>query len=157
MVARAGWGVKGVCSQGHLRNACFWEPRFFSYKRIKKLLVGAVGIENNNAGVFRDLRGMRRSTKSLKRNDRERKGIPIAPLKLPRFSSRSISLSRDLLTASIRSRLPAQILRRGWQADALIPNEVVRKCRLQLCHSVRYLLECGLVNAYSDGRPEPPL
>ena len=45
-----------------------------------------MGIENNNGRDFKDLRGMRRSLKSLKRNDGERKGILIAPLMLPRFS-----------------------------------------------------------------------
>jgi hypothetical protein len=49
-------------------------------------LVGAVGIENNHGRDLKDLRGMRRSTGALKRNDRERKGILIAPLKLPDFS-----------------------------------------------------------------------
>jgi hypothetical protein len=58
---------------------------FSNYKRSKKLLVGAVGIENNAGRVFKDLRGMRRNTKSLKRNGGERQGIPIAPLMLPRF------------------------------------------------------------------------
>jgi len=59
---------------------------FSNYKRSKKLLVGAVGIENNNGRDFKDLEGTRRSSKSLKRNDRERKGTPIAPLELPHFS-----------------------------------------------------------------------
>jgi hypothetical protein len=58
---------------------------FSNQKRIKKMLVGAVGIENNDGRDFKDLRGMQRNTKSLKRNDEERKGILIAPLKLPRF------------------------------------------------------------------------
>jgi hypothetical protein len=59
---------------------------FSNYKRSKKLLVGAVGIENNDGLDFKDLRGMRRNTKSLKRNDGEPKGILIAPLMLPHFS-----------------------------------------------------------------------
>jgi hypothetical protein len=49
-------------------------------------LVGAVGIENKNRRNFKDLRGMSRNAKLLKRNDGERKGILIAPLKLPRVS-----------------------------------------------------------------------
>jgi len=49
-------------------------------------LVGAVGIENNGGWDFEDLRGLRRNTKSLKRNDGGRKGILIAPLMLPRSS-----------------------------------------------------------------------
>ncbi len=50
------------------------------------VLVGAVGIENNNVRNFKDLRGIRRNAKSLKRNDGTREGILIAPSKLPRFS-----------------------------------------------------------------------
>jgi hypothetical protein len=49
-------------------------------------LVGAVGIENNNVRNFKDLQGMQRNPKSLKRNNEACKGILIAPLKLPRFS-----------------------------------------------------------------------
>jgi hypothetical protein len=48
-------------------------------------ILGAVGIENNNDRNFKDLRGMLRNTKSLKRNVRARKEILIAPSKLPRF------------------------------------------------------------------------
>ena len=50
-------------------------------------LVGAVGIENNGVRNFKDLRGMTRNAKSLKKNDEACKGILIAPSKLPRFSS----------------------------------------------------------------------
>jgi hypothetical protein len=50
-------------------------------------LVGAVGIENNDVRHFKDLRGMQRNAKSLKWNERARKGILIAPSKLPRSSS----------------------------------------------------------------------
>src|SRR5260370_3584777 len=53
----------------------------------KEGLVGAVGIENNDEWNFKDLRGMSRNTKSLKRNNEACKGILIAPSKLPRFSS----------------------------------------------------------------------
>jgi hypothetical protein len=42
-----------------------------------------VEIENNNARNFKDLPGIQRNAKSLKRNDEERKGILIAPSKLP--------------------------------------------------------------------------
>jgi hypothetical protein len=48
-------------------------------------LVEAVGIENNNVRNFKELEGMRGNAKSLKRNKRARKGILIAPSKLPRF------------------------------------------------------------------------
>jgi hypothetical protein len=50
-------------------------------------LVGAVGIENNGVRNFKDLRGMTRNTKSLKKNDEACRGILIAPSKLPRISS----------------------------------------------------------------------
>jgi hypothetical protein len=46
----------------------------------------AAGTENNDDWNFKDLQGMRRSPKSLKRSDGERKGILIAPSNLPRFS-----------------------------------------------------------------------
>lgn len=45
------------------------------------------GVENNTWRGFKDLRGMRRNAKLLKRNDGARKGILIAPSKLPRISS----------------------------------------------------------------------
>lgn len=57
----------------------------------------AVGIENNNRRDLKDLRGMRRNTKSLKRNDGERKGILIAPLKLPAFLVNSIPSLRGFI------------------------------------------------------------
>ena len=46
-------------------------------------MIGAAGIENNNERDLKDLRGMRRTTMSLKMNDGERKEILIAPLRLP--------------------------------------------------------------------------
>jgi hypothetical protein len=45
-----------------------------------------VGIENNTDRNFKDLEGMLRSAKALKRNNRECKGILIGPSKAPRFS-----------------------------------------------------------------------
>ena len=50
-------------------------------------LVGTVGIEDNDEWNFKDLQGVQRNAKSLKRNQRARKGILIAPSELPRFSS----------------------------------------------------------------------
>jgi len=50
-------------------------------------------IENNNGWDFRDVRGMRRTNKSSKRNDRECKGTLIAPLKAPSFVPRLIPSS----------------------------------------------------------------
>jgi len=55
------------------------------------LLVG--GIESNNNRDYKDLREMRRTAESLKSNDGERKGILIAPSKLPGFSLHSIPFS----------------------------------------------------------------
>ncbi len=49
-------------------------------------MVGAVGIENNNVRNPKDLRGMARNAKSMKRNNEAWKGILIAPSKLPRYS-----------------------------------------------------------------------
>jgi hypothetical protein len=60
------------------------------------MLVGAVGIENNNGRDFKELRGTLRNAKSLQTNDRERKRILIAPLKLPRFSRSLSSLPREI-------------------------------------------------------------
>jgi len=77
---------------------------FLSCEKIKKLLVGAVGIENKNARDFKDLKEMRRNSKSLKRNDRERKELLIAPLKLPRFSRRSISHSTVSMRIGFRPK-----------------------------------------------------
>jgi hypothetical protein len=56
-------------------------PPVFSRKQAK-----AVDTENNDDWNFKDLQGMRRNPKSLKGSDGERKGILIAPSKLPRFS-----------------------------------------------------------------------
>jgi hypothetical protein len=50
------------------------------------VLVGAVGIENNDVRNFKELRGIRGNAKSLKKNKRARKGVLIAPSKLPRLS-----------------------------------------------------------------------
>jgi hypothetical protein len=58
-------------------------------------LVGAAGIENNDVRNFKGLRGMRRSAKPLKNSMWERKGILIAPSKLPR-SSRILNSSRKV-------------------------------------------------------------
>jgi len=56
-------------------------PRLFRFDTS----VGPVRIENNSGPDFKDLRGMRRNTKSLKNNEGERKGILIAPLMRPRL------------------------------------------------------------------------
>jgi hypothetical protein len=56
-----------------------------NHKKIKKMLVGAVGIENNNDRDFKDLCGMLGNTKSLRRNEEEREGTRIAPSMLPRI------------------------------------------------------------------------
>jgi hypothetical protein len=71
----------------HQPNLPLFAPRtLLSVHPSGRWMVGAVGIENNNGRDFKDLRGMMGNTKSLKGNDRECKGILIAPLKRPRFS-----------------------------------------------------------------------
>src|SRR5271170_1839802 len=66
------------------------------------MLVGAVGIENNDEWNFKDLRGTRRNVKSLKRNERACKGILIAPPKLPRFFS-GVEILRPLFVRNVGS------------------------------------------------------
>jgi hypothetical protein len=83
-------------------------------------MVGAVGIENNNVRNFKDLRGILGNGKSLRRNNKARKGILIAPSKLPRFSlSLRFLLSTSSSTACNKCRLRAQDSRHGWQAGKL--------------------------------------
>jgi len=48
-------------------------------------MVGAVGIENNADWDLKDLEEMLGSAKSLKRNNRECKGILIGPSMAPHF------------------------------------------------------------------------
>ena|SRR5436190_565500 len=81
-------------------------------------LVGAVGIENTTRRNFKDLEGMQGNAKALKRNNWECKGILIGPLMAPRFfrPPRFRHCVFHSLSKS-RSRLRAQISRRGWQAD----------------------------------------
>src|SRR5467141_3592956 len=81
-------------------------------------LVGAVGIENTTERNLKELEEMLGSAKELKRNNRECKGILIGPLMAPRFfrPPRFRHCVFHSLSKS-RSRLRAQISRRGWQAD----------------------------------------
>lgn len=72
------------------------KPHISRYKRIRKTLVGAVGIENHGGRDFTYLRGMRRDTKPLKGNDGERKRTPVAPLMLPAFRIWLNSLGRQI-------------------------------------------------------------
>jgi len=63
---------------------------------------------------------MPRNTKSLKRNDEARKGILIAPSKLPRFYLRlRFLLPISSSTAFNKCRLRAQDSRHGWRAGKL--------------------------------------
>jgi hypothetical protein len=63
---------------------------------------------------------MQRNTKSLKRNDEARKGIFIAPSKLPRFSlCLRFLLPTSSSTAFNKGRLRGQDSRHGWQAGGL--------------------------------------
>src|ERR1700675_3170430 len=82
-------------------------------------LVGAVGIENTTRRNFKDLEGMLGNAKALKRNNWEYKGILIdGPSMAPRFfSTTEIRHSVFHSLSKSRSRLRAQISRRGWQAD----------------------------------------
>jgi hypothetical protein len=68
-------------------------------------LVGAVGIENNNVRNFKGLRGIRGNAKSLRRNNKARKGVLIAPSKLPRFSRRCDSNGVGFSLAAPKSRV----------------------------------------------------
>jgi len=58
--------------------SCCWE---------KGWLVGAVGIENTTGRNFKELEGMLGNAKTLKRNNRECKGILIGPSMAPGFFS----------------------------------------------------------------------
>jgi hypothetical protein len=60
----------------------------------------SVGTENNDARNFTDSRGTGRNPKSLKRNNEARKGILIAPSKLPRFS-RVVQILHALLARKV--------------------------------------------------------
>jgi hypothetical protein len=77
-------GAKG-CSTRHekceagLRMLRVAGSGFATHKRIKKMLLGAVGIENDGSRDFKHLRGTQRNTKSLNRSDREREGMDMAP------------------------------------------------------------------------------
>jgi hypothetical protein len=64
-------------------------------------LVGAVGIENNDEWNFKDLRGMGRNVKSLKRNDEACKGILIAHSSLG--FSRSVNFLIDFFLTTARN------------------------------------------------------
>jgi hypothetical protein len=78
-----------------------------------------VGIENNDGRDFKDLRGMRQNSKSLKRNDGARKEVLIAPLQRPQFflvTEFFLRFFRPL--ARMSARLQVQISRHGWLADA---------------------------------------
>src|SRR6266404_4447398 len=73
-------------------GTCIWAFFTPSYpaqltSRCDRNSLRVLGIENKNQWNLKDLRRMRMNAKSLKRNKRARKGILIAPSKLPRFSS----------------------------------------------------------------------
>jgi hypothetical protein len=57
-----------------------------------------VGVENNTDWNFKDLEGMLGSAKTLKRNNRECKGILIGPLMAPRFFESVKFLGRGFFT-----------------------------------------------------------
>jgi hypothetical protein len=136
-------------------------------------LVGAVGIENNGVRNFRDLRGMTRNAKSLKKKDEAWRGILIAPSKLLRFSSGiEIPTAWDFRPLPLSWESAAgPILRRGWQAGnsrpklwkletklwkrliwphlafpamTLVGNQMETESKLQICGSWRDWNERGL-------------
>jgi hypothetical protein len=104
VVTRAAEKRNGTGSKAKSAPFC---PRVFllSAYRPEGWLVGAVGIEKNSGRDFKDLRGMRRNAKSLKRNDGERSVIHIAPLMLPRFrpSRNSLPYRFRLLPLTVES------------------------------------------------------
>jgi hypothetical protein len=85
--------------------------RYFGYRSASEPyqndgnLVGAVGIENTNARDSMDFRGTRGSATSLKRNGKERKGNPIAPLTLPSFLSSTAFPSLWVLIAASNGKV----------------------------------------------------
>src|SRR5712664_2096207 len=102
-------------------------------------MVGTVEIENNNVRNFKDLRGMRRNAKSLKRNNKAHKGILIAPLKLPRFS-RSVRFQRcAILTQGSRPGV-------GFG-----PNFAARMASRRHSERTRLLSICRIHSHYSTG------
>jgi len=78
-----------------------------------------VGVENNTGRNFKDLEEMVRNAKALKKNNKEFDGILIGPSMVPHFFGQSEILSAWVFhpLPSLPSRLLAQILRHGWQAD----------------------------------------
>jgi len=91
-----------------------------------------VGIENNDVRNFKDLRGIERKAKSLKRNERARRGILIAPSKLPRFSGVIAILTLN------------SVVHRLKQMSASDPRHAARmasgyQCTRDWC----YALRCG--------------
>jgi len=106
---------------GHLP---FLPPRVFvKCPSIRKMDGRGGGDRKQQRQHFQDLRGTTRNAKLLKRNDEACKGILIAPSKLPQnslvfFADVEIPKEWDPHPLPlIGSRLRAQILRRGWQAD----------------------------------------
>src|SRR5260370_38343494 len=72
-------------------GTCIWAFFTPSYpaqltSRCDRDSLRVLGIENNNVRNPKDLRGMARNAKSMKRNNEAWKGILIAPSKLPRYS-----------------------------------------------------------------------
>jgi hypothetical protein len=104
-----------------------------------RCMVGAVGIENNNVRNLKDLREMRRNTKSLKRNNEACKGILIAPSKLPRFS-RSLRFKR--------SAISTQGSRPGVGFG---PNFAARMASRRLSKRTRFLSMCRIPFHYGTG------
>ena len=90
-----------------------------------------MGIENNDEWNLRDLRGMRRNIKALKRNDGERKGILIAPSKLPRFSL-GVRFHSDLLHPQLAANVSFGAKIRGTDGKPAIHSRQSYGPRLSL-------------------------
>ena len=77
------------------------------------------GIENNTDRNLKDLEETLTSFKTLKRNNEESRGIFVGPSMAPRFFSANEVPSRWVFhpLPKVGTRLRAQILRHGWQAD----------------------------------------
>jgi len=83
----------------------------------QRVLVGAVGIENNAHRSSKDLDEMLGNDKTLRRHAGELNGIPIGPSMAPRYFE-SADLLQFVLTSPLISKSASdKTSRRGWQAD----------------------------------------
>ena len=111
-----------------------------------------MGIENNTSRDLGDLREIRRSAESLKRNGGECTGILIAPLKLPHFLRQSIpSFETFVRCSEWELGLRPKISRRGWQVELDFKSRRSKKALQNrfLCRPAQsnssLLMRCGAV------------